>query len=77
MTLTSPLKLQGVGVTTHGQVLVKEALQGLCFANSHGEAGLSDTVLAILVRKSRDRNDVGSGLLGCWVTVDSEAEALG
>ena len=59
------------------KILIKEALQRHCLAYSHGEAGLSDAVLAVLVRKCRDRDDVGSGLLGCGVTVNTEAETLG
>ena len=59
------------------QVLVKEALKSLCLTNSHGKAGLANAVLAVFRWKGRDSYDVRTSLLGCGVTVDTEAEALG
>ncbi len=55
---------------------VEEALESLCLAYGHGEAGLSDAILAVLVRKRSDSYDIRTGLLGGVVTVDTKAEAL-
>lgn len=56
---------------------VEEVLKRLCFANRHGQARLTDAVLAVLRWIRSDRDSVATCLLCCEIAAHAESESRG